>query len=161
MSQGAYVEHTLNILHKNETTLSCVQCFLQLVSSVSVSVFQIAWLHTWWTDLKCAYVCFTCNWQGLNFIWSLLLLFGVYTRYIFQFKKLPKTLPILLKILVFFQFKRNVIFTNELLIMMLTLYLFGCTPRLVKTCLFPQFLGLPWCCVHVPCICNHKRCVTD
>ena len=35
-----------------EASLSCVQCFLYLVSpSVNVSIFHSAWLHAFWTDL--------------------------------------------------------------------------------------------------------------
>ena len=35
-----------------EVSLSCVQCFLYLVSSsINVSIFHITWLDTFWTDL--------------------------------------------------------------------------------------------------------------
>ena len=39
-------------LKGTEASLSCVQCFLFLVSSsISVSTLQITWLETFWTDL--------------------------------------------------------------------------------------------------------------
>ena len=38
-------------LKRTEVSLSCVQCFLYLVSSsINVSIFHITWLHTFWTD---------------------------------------------------------------------------------------------------------------
>ena len=40
-------------LKGTETSLSYVQCFLYLgTSSISVSVFHITWLDTFWTDLR-------------------------------------------------------------------------------------------------------------
>ena len=42
------------ILKGTEASLSCVQCFLYLVSSsINVSIFQSTWLNTFWTGLKC------------------------------------------------------------------------------------------------------------
>ena len=39
-------------LKGTEASLSCVQCFLYLVSSsINVSIFPIIWLDTFWTDL--------------------------------------------------------------------------------------------------------------
>ena len=39
-------------LKGTEASLSCVQCFLRLVSSlINVSIFHITWLVTFWTDL--------------------------------------------------------------------------------------------------------------
>ena len=39
-------------LKGTEVSLSYVQCFLYLVSSsINVSIFHIAWLDTFWTDL--------------------------------------------------------------------------------------------------------------
>ena len=39
-------------LKGTEASLSYVQCFLYLVSSsTNVSIFHIAWLDTFWTDL--------------------------------------------------------------------------------------------------------------
>ena len=43
-SQGAYSEGT-------EVSLSYVQRFLYLVSSINVSIFHSVWLDTFWTDL--------------------------------------------------------------------------------------------------------------
>ena len=39
-------------LKGTEASLSCVRCFLYLVSSsINVSIFHVIWLHTFWTDL--------------------------------------------------------------------------------------------------------------
>ena len=39
-------------LKETEASLSCVQCFLYLVSSsINVSIFHITWVNTFWTDL--------------------------------------------------------------------------------------------------------------
>ena len=39
-------------LKGTEVSLSCVQCFLSLLSSsINVSIFHITWLDTFWTDL--------------------------------------------------------------------------------------------------------------
>ena len=39
-------------LKGTEVSLSCVQCFLYLLSSsINVSIFHITWLDTFWTDL--------------------------------------------------------------------------------------------------------------
>ena len=39
-------------LKGTEVSLSCVQCFLYLVSSsINVSIFHITWLNAFWTDL--------------------------------------------------------------------------------------------------------------
>ena len=38
-------------LKGTEVSLSCGQCFLYLASSINVSIFQSAWLDTFWTDL--------------------------------------------------------------------------------------------------------------
>ena len=47
------------ILKWTEASLSYVQCFLCLVSlSVSVSIFHITWLDTFWVDLI-EYICFS------------------------------------------------------------------------------------------------------
>ena len=44
------------VLKGTEASLSCVQCFLYLVSfSVNVSIFCITWLDTYWTDLVYSY----------------------------------------------------------------------------------------------------------
>ena len=45
-SQGAYFEG-------NEASLSYVQCFLYLISSINIPIFHITWLDTFWTDLVC------------------------------------------------------------------------------------------------------------
>ena len=37
-------------LKGTEVSLSYVQCFLYLVSSINVSIFHITWLDTFWTD---------------------------------------------------------------------------------------------------------------
>ena len=46
-------------LKGTEVLLSCVQCFLYLVSSsINVSIFRITWPDTFWTDLRvCVCVC--------------------------------------------------------------------------------------------------------
>ena len=50
--------HKVPPLKGTEASLSCVQCFLYLVSSsVNVSIFHIAWLDTFWTDLMCMCMC--------------------------------------------------------------------------------------------------------
>ena len=38
-------------LKGTEASLSYVQCFLYLVSSINISIFHIIWLATFWTDL--------------------------------------------------------------------------------------------------------------
>ena len=38
-------------LKGTEASLSYVQCFLYLESSINVSIFHITWLHIFWTDL--------------------------------------------------------------------------------------------------------------
>ena len=44
----------VSTLKGSETSLSCIQCFLYLVSSsINVSIFHITWLNTFWTDLVC------------------------------------------------------------------------------------------------------------
>ena len=51
-------------LKGTEASLSCVLCFLYLVSSsVNVSVFHSTWLTTFWTDLIYAFTdaCFCCR----------------------------------------------------------------------------------------------------
>ena len=46
----------LSILQETEVSLSCVQCFLYLVSfSINISIFHITWLSTFWTDLVCIF----------------------------------------------------------------------------------------------------------
>ena len=47
------------ILKKTEVALSYVQCFSYFVSSsVSVSIFHITWLDTFWTDHIYTYICY-------------------------------------------------------------------------------------------------------
>ena len=43
-------------LKGTEASLSYIQCFLYLGSSVNVSIFHIIWVDTFWIDL--VYVCF-------------------------------------------------------------------------------------------------------
>ena len=50
-------------LKETEVSLSCVQCFLYLVSSsISVSIFHITWLDTFWTDLTYTLTPFEIDW---------------------------------------------------------------------------------------------------
>ena len=47
-----YRNPKVSTLNGTEASLSCVQCFLYLVSSlINVSVFHITWLDTFWTNL--------------------------------------------------------------------------------------------------------------
>ena len=44
-------------LKGTEVSLSSVQCFLYLVSSINVSIFHSTWPDTFWTDRVCVCVC--------------------------------------------------------------------------------------------------------
>ena len=44
--------HKVRTLKRTKTSLSYVRCFLYFVSSsINASIFQVTWLHTFWTDL--------------------------------------------------------------------------------------------------------------
>ena len=43
-------------LKETEVSLSYVQCFLYLVSSINVSIFLITWMDAFWTDLICVWI---------------------------------------------------------------------------------------------------------
>ena len=61
-------------LKETEVSLSCIQCFLYLVSSsINVSIFHIACLDTLWIDLvhqQGSRACFVCPWVSLGTVWS-------------------------------------------------------------------------------------------
>ena len=70
-------------LKGTEVSLSCVHCFLYLVSSsINVSIFHITWLDTYWTVLiyirlcVCIYI-YTCTQTIYTFIYIY-----IYTIYI-------------------------------------------------------------------------------
>ena len=44
-------------LKGTQVSLSYVQCFLYLVSSINVSIFHITWLDTFCPDLVCSLIC--------------------------------------------------------------------------------------------------------
>ena len=58
-------------LKGTEASLSCVQWFLYLVSSINVSVFHITWLDTSWTDLMRTHI-HTNTVSHMGLCWSLL-----------------------------------------------------------------------------------------
>ena len=58
MGQLMVIERTVRdskvpILKGTEVSLSYVQCFLYLESSINVSIFHMTWLDTFWMELKC------------------------------------------------------------------------------------------------------------
>ena len=55
----------LSTLKGTKVSLSCEQCFLYLLfSSISVSIFHITWLDTFWTDLLYQ------KWNFYNYNWD-------------------------------------------------------------------------------------------
>ena len=68
---------TVPTLKGTEASLSCVQCFLCLVSSpVNVSIFHSTWLDTFWTDL--VFWCFSfLPFSQPCVFWNLFALFSI------------------------------------------------------------------------------------
>ena len=60
-------------LKGTEASLSCVQCFLYLVSSINVSIFHIIWPDTFWTNLIHA-----MEYYSVPCFWTLFSLLSVY-----------------------------------------------------------------------------------